>query len=151
MDKVNNCGDMQDSDIALLIDRFMRRIHFGLQSKAHAFDTERVGPGGGIVLLTLAEMGCPELNELTRRVARDKSQMTRTIRSLESKGLVTRKSSPSDARVSLISLTAHGEDIVKRLQNAVADTISEILAPISASEEKVLRGLLERALNKDAV
>jgi len=65
---------MEDTDLALLIDRFMRRIHFGLQSKAHAFDTAKVGPGGGIVLLTLAEMGRPELHELTTRVSRDKSQ-----------------------------------------------------------------------------
>ncbi len=134
-------------ELALLIDRFMRRIHFGLQANAHSFDTAKVGPGGGIVLLTLAEMGCPELNELTTRVARDKSQMTRTIRSLETKGLVARKPSPNDARVSLVYLTQTGEEVVKAIQKAVAETIDGILSPISKSEEKVLRGLLERALS----
>ena len=138
----------QDTELALLIDRFMRRIHFGLQSKAHAFDTARVGPGGGFVLLTLAEMGCPELNALTRRVARDKSQMTRTIRSLETKGLVKRKVSPQDARVSLVYLTEEGEAVVATLQQAVAETISDILAPISNAEEEALKGLLERALKE---
>ena len=137
---------MQDTELALLIDRFMRRIHFGLQSKAHAFDTTRVGPGGGIVLLTLADMGCPGLHELTRRVARDKSQMTRTIRSLEAKGLVAREPSGTDARVTLIRLTAAGEQVVRDLQTAVAETIGEILAPISADEEDALRTLLSRAL-----
>jgi DNA-binding MarR family transcriptional regulator len=139
---------LQDTELALLMDRFMRRIHFGLQSKADAFDPERVGPGGGIVLLTVAEMGCPELHELTRRVARDRSQMTRTIRSFEAKGLVMRTTSPLDARVSLISLTEKGEKVVKAIQEAVAETISEILAPISRSEERALRGLLERALKE---
>ena len=62
---------MLNTDLALLIDRFMRRIHFGLQSKADAFDTAKVGPGGGSVLLTLSDMGSPGLQELTRRVARD--------------------------------------------------------------------------------
>lgn len=137
---------MQDTELALLIDRFMRRIHFGLQSKAHSFDSSRVGPGGGIVLLTLADMGCPGMHELTRRVARDKSQMTRTIRSLEAKQLVMRKASQRDARVSLIFLTEEGERVVRELRQAVSETIGEILAPISISEEKVLRGLLERAL-----
>lgn len=140
---------MQDTELTLLIDRFMRRIHFSLQSKAHAFDTARVGPGGGVVLLTLAEMGTPGLHELTRRVARDKSQMTRTIRALEAKNLVTRTASPHDARVSLISLTKDGETVVAQLQDAVSETISEILAPISTSEEQVLRSLLERALSAD--
>ncbi len=137
---------MNDSDLALLIDRFMRRIHFGLQAKADDFDTAKVGPGGGIVLLTLADMGCPGLNELTHRVARDKSQMTRTIRSLEAKGLVQRKPSPHDARVSLVELTEAGKDVVKSLQAAVAETIDDILSPISKSEEDTLRALLKRAL-----
>lgn len=137
---------MQDTELALLIDRFMRKIHFGLQSKAHLFDTARVGPGGGIVLLTLSEMGTPGLHELTRRVARDKSQMTRTIRSLESKGLVIRQASEQDARVSLISLTEEGHIVVASLKQAVTETINEILAPISKSEEQTLRNLLERAL-----
>jgi len=137
---------MQDTELALLIDRFMRRIHSGVHAKAHVFDTERVGPGGGFVLLTIAEMGCPELNELTKRVARDKSQMTRTIRTLETKGLVSRKTASHDARVTLVFLTDAGQDAVRAIQNAVARTIGEILAPISKSEEDLLKSLLHRAL-----
>ena len=137
---------MQDTELALLIDRFMRRIHFGLQAKAHSFDTAKVGPGGGIVLLTIAEMGCPGLHELTHRVARDKSQMTRTIRSLETKGLVMRRASPHDARVSLVELTEAGTQVVKELQSAVAETINNVLAPITESEKQCLNKLLERAL-----
>lgn len=140
---------MQHAELALLIDRFMRRIHFGLQSKAPGFDSEKVGPGGGVVLLTLADMGCPGLNELTKRVGRDKSQMTRVIRSLESKGLVERKPSRHDARVTNVFLTADGERVVGTLRQVVAETIGEILAPISRSEEKVLRNLLERALREE--
>lgn len=141
---------MQDTELALLIDRFMRRIHFGLQSKAHEFDKAKVGPGGGIVLLTIAEMGCPGMHELTNRVARDKSQMTRTIRSLETKGLVVRKASPHDARVVLVALTEVGEQTVKELQQAVAETIKTILAPISRAEETLLIDLMDRALNGEA-
>ena len=124
----------------------MRRIHFGFQSKAHAFDTKKVGPGGGIVLLTLSDMGCPSLHELTKQVARDKSQMTRTVRSLETKGLVERKRSPDDARVTFVSLTQDGEQFVDTLKQVISKTISEILTPISEAEEHVLRNLLERAL-----
>lgn len=137
---------MQDVELALLIDRFMRRIHFGLQSKAPVFDTEKVGPGGGVVLLTLSDMGCPSLQALTRQVARDKSQMTRTIRSLETKGLVARRPSPDDARVTLVSLTDAGQRVVDALKDVVTETINEILSPISKSEERVLRDLLDRAL-----
>ena len=137
---------MQDTELALLIDRFMRRIHFALQSKAHEFDTARVGPGGGIVLLTLAEMGAPGLRELTERVARDKSQMTRMIRSLETKGLVAREVSQADARVSIIRLTDAGKEVVHALQQAVTEAIEGLVAPLSPQERKVITGLLQRVL-----
>ena len=137
---------MADTELALLIDRFMRRIHFGLQAKAPGFDKENVGPGGGIVLMTIADMGCPSLHELTKRVARDKSQMTRTIRSLEGKGLVKRRGSPNDARVTLVTMTSAGESVVSQLREAVAETIEEILIPISQAEKSQLKGLLQRAL-----
>ena len=137
---------MQDTDLALLIDRFMRTIHFGLQERAPEFDTEAVGPGGGIVLMTLADAGRISLNELTKRVARDKSQMTRMIRSLESKGLVGREGSPDDGRVSLVFLTPRGSEIVSELMQAVTEVIGEILEPITESERKTLKVLLARVV-----
>jgi len=140
---------MSNTELALLIDRFMRRIHFGLQATAHEFDTAKVGPIGGIVLLTISDMGTPSLHELTNRVARDKSQMTRSIRSLEEKGLVRRTPSPQDGRVTLVGLTDAGRNVVVGLQTAVAETIGQILSPISPSEEEALQSLLERALSDE--
>ena len=135
---------MADAELALLIDRFMRRIHFALQSRAGGFDRLNVGPGGGIVLLTLADLGCSEMHGLARRVARDKSQMTRTIRQLESKGLVERQPSSCDARVSLVSLTESGEAVVEDLRRVLAETIGEILKPITAQERQALKSLMKR-------
>lgn len=137
---------MPDIELALLMDRFMRRVHYGLQAKASGFDRENVGQGGGIILLTIADMGSPGLNELTKRVARDKSQMTRTIRALEGKGLIVRKPSPDDARVTLVSLTAAGGVVVGQIQVAVAETIDEILDPISSTDKAQLKALLQQAL-----
>jgi DNA-binding MarR family transcriptional regulator len=138
---------MQDTELALLMDRFMRRIHFGLQSKAADFDKSNVGPGGGIVLLTIADMGQPGMHELTKRVARDKSQMTRSVRSLETKGLVVRTPSPDDARVTLVGLTSAGETVVEEIKQAVAETINDILAPATAKEQAFLKDLMQRILS----
>lgn len=137
---------MQDTDLALLIDRFMRNIHFGLQERAPGFDREAVGTGGGIVLMTLADAGLISLNELTKRVARDKSQMTRMIRSLEAKGLLEREVSPDDGRVSLVSLTPKGVEVAGELMQTVAEVIGEILEPLSGSEKNSLRELLARVI-----
>ncbi|MEM9331107.1 MAG: MarR family winged helix-turn-helix transcriptional regulator [Pseudomonadota bacterium] len=139
-----NNTSLHDTELALLVDRFMRRIHFGLQSRAPDFDKKSVGPGGGFILMTLADMGYTRLNELTRRVARDKSQMTRTMHSLERKGLVRREPSPTDGRVSMVSLTPEGDVVVGELMAAVADAIGEILEPISEEEKETLKHLLRR-------
>ncbi|MEM6467524.1 MAG: MarR family transcriptional regulator [Pseudomonadota bacterium] len=143
---------MQSSDLALMLDQLMRRVHGGLQSRSAEFDTYRVGPLGGIVLMTLAEMGRTRLSELTQRVARDKSQMTRAMHGLEAKGLVTRTASEADARVSLVELTPLGQDVVMGLKQAVVEVIGELLKPISRDEEAQLTELLSRVLEpgKDA-
>ena len=137
---------MSDTELAILVDRFMRQIHMSLQAKASGFDTENVGPGGGMVLLTLADMGPSEMHELTRRVARDKSQMTRLMKSLETKGLLERTTSKADARVSIVSLTPFGNEVVDTLRRAVAEAIGQVLSPITEQEKEQLKELMRKAL-----
>ncbi len=143
---MNKVFGMADVEFALLIDRFMRRIHAAMQTKAQEFDAEKVGPGGGIVLLTLAELDFTSMQELTARVARDKSQMTRTVRQLDNKGLVQRRPSAEDARVCLVSLTPRGLTVVEEIKKALAETINEILTPITSQQKDTLKNLLNSAL-----
>ena len=137
---------MADVELALLVDRFMRQIHASLQAKAADFDTENVGPAGGMLLLTLADMGRPEMHELTARFARDKSQMTRVVRALEGKGLVVRQRSDRDQRAHVLSLSAKGHQVVAVLQQVLADTISDLVAPLDSGDQKVLKALLARVV-----
>ena len=135
---------MPDIDIAHLVDRFMRRIHAALNATADRFDTHNVGPGGGILLLTLAEDDPMPMHDLVRRMARDKSQMTRAVKALEKKGLIARQGDPNDARVAVLTLTPLGRQTVSDLQQAVADVLADILAPLSPTEQDTLRTLLRR-------
>lgn len=135
---------MPDPDLALYLDRFVRRLHAMLHAKAQEFDTARVGPGGAIVLLTLADLEPVDMHKLTEAVSRDKSQMTRTIRSLESKGMITRETSDRDARVSVLSLTDAGQALVAAHRGAVSDCLDELLAPLPDAERRKLRDLLQQ-------
>ncbi|MEO1550778.1 MAG: MarR family transcriptional regulator [Pseudomonadota bacterium] len=135
---------MHDTELALLIDRLMRRIHNGLQASAHSFDRKGVGPGGGIILMTLADHGGMRLSDLTTQVSRDKSQMTRAIRVLEGKGLVARVPCETDGRVSRVSLTDAGHEVVAELTEAVAGVVGNLLTPLSAGEQRTLKDLLRR-------
>ena len=133
---------MTDIELALLVDRFMRRIHGAVHRKAPHFDTERVGPGGGMILLTLADLGPAQMQELARRLARDKSQMTRAVRVLEEKGLISRTTSQQDARASVVTLTQKGHQTVDTLRAVLAETIDEILGPIGDDKKQQLQDLL---------
>ncbi len=134
-----------DTHLAILLDRFMRRLHMALRRKAPGFDTERIGPGGALVLLTIEETGTIPLNQLTDCLVRDKSQMTRTVRALEGKGLVERRQCPTDSRVSLIALTEAGRAVVETHQREIAETIDETIGPLSEAERRVFQAVLERA------
>ncbi|WP_298960063.1 MarR family transcriptional regulator [uncultured Roseibium sp.] len=135
---------MPDIEIANLTDRFMRRIHLSLNARSADFDRHQLGPAGGVLLLTLAEMEPVRLHELVARMNRDKSQMTRAVKVLESKGLIDRVPDQRDARASVLSLTSLGQEAVGELQQAVADTLADILAPLSQSEQEQLRALLKK-------
>ncbi|MEM9140242.1 MAG: MarR family transcriptional regulator [Pseudomonadota bacterium] len=135
---------MPDIEIAHLVDRFMRRIHAALNEKAPEFDTHSVGPGGGILLLTLAEAEPMRIQDLVRRMARDKSQITRAVSTMERKGLIQRRSDPDDGRGRVLALTPEGRQTVRVLQGAVAGVLGEILAPLSDLEQGALREMLRR-------
>ena len=137
---------MANVELALLVDRFMRRIHISLQGKASVFDTENVGPAGGMLLLTLSDMGHPEMHELTERFARDKSQMTRVVRALETKGLVKRQISDRDQRANTISLTSEGHQFVNKLKHVIAETVDDIVEPLNKTEKDQFERLLKRII-----
>mgnify|MGYP001792507053 CR=1 FL=1 len=119
-------------------------MHVSLRDKSADFDSEKVGPIGGMILLTMAELGCVPMQEVTTRFGRDKSQMTRAMQSLEHKGLVERTKSKEDMRVTLVGLTPRGEAFVAVLRNVIEESINEILEPISDQEREVLVSILSR-------
>lgn len=146
MDPVNKLREqMQDPhEIAYLVDRFMRRISANLHEKALAIDPERVGPFGGMILLTLAEIEPAPISRLVTQMGRDKSQMTRAIKSLEDKGMIERRVAESDARVSVLELTQKGRLLVGEIKGVLATVIDEILSPVSAQERQSLIEILRK-------
>lgn len=135
---------MPDIETAHLTDRLMRRIHAQVGARAGEFDTHKLGPAGGILLLTLADMAPVKLHALVAAMQRDKSQMTRAIQGLEAKGLVSREADPHDARVAVLDVTPAGKQAVHAMQEAVAQVLDEILSPLSSDEQETLRALLRR-------
>lgn len=144
VDKININPAGPDIEVARLIDRMTRRIHAALNARATEFDRHRVGPAGGILLLTLGDHEPARLQDLVRLMARDKGQMTRGVQALERKGLIARRDCADDARVSLLELTEEGRATVAELQQAVAEALDGILAPLSAPDRAQLKSILAK-------
>lgn len=131
-------------EVAHLVDRFMRRIEARLHVRAVRIDTERVGPFGGMVLLTLEELQPAPIQKLVTQMARDKSQMTRIVKSLEDKGLIERRDCPGDGRVALLNLTRKGDAFVGELKTLLSSVIGEILAPLPGEDCEALINALRK-------
>jgi DNA-binding MarR family transcriptional regulator len=72
--------------------------------------------------------------------------MTNRVDRLAARGLVERHPDPSDRRGVLVRLTPEGKDAVDGAFTALLDAERELLADLSASDQKVLAGLLRRLL-----
>ncbi|MEM9168278.1 MAG: MarR family transcriptional regulator [Pseudomonadota bacterium] len=148
IDNVNEMTRRADDTpaLAMHLDRLMRRIHADLRPKAMRVDDANVGPLGGMILMTIEENAPVTVQELARRLARDKGQMTRFVQSLERKSLLVRMENPDDRRVTLIELTQAGEALVAAFRAALAEVVNAMLVDVSRSERAQLLKTLQKLL-----
>ncbi|MFT4215122.1 MAG: MarR family transcriptional regulator [Microbacterium sp.] len=96
-----------------------------------AENAERVSPGlmpGAYkVFSTIARRKTVTLSALAEVLIMDKGQLSRAVRELETRGLVTREPDPADGRSSLLSPTEFG---VERLEDAHAPRQSLVLSAV---------------------
>ncbi len=132
------------SELATRIDRLMRRMNAGVITRAPGFDPDRVGPLGGMILLTIADLQPVAMQRVADMMARDKAQLSRMVSELERRGLVERASDAADKRTSLVSLTQQGEGFVDAIRGVLTDVLGEILEPLNADERRSLAALLAK-------
>lgn len=136
--------DDAQSALALQIDRLMRRLNARVHAQAPLFDTDKIGPIGGMVLMTLSEVQPAPMQRISELMGRDKAQLSRLFANLERRELVKRSVNDADQRSSLLSLTPKGEIFVHRIKEVVGGALEEILEPLSGSEKTELLRLLSR-------
>ena len=93
-------------DLGFLLAKATQRWNELLADRFAAAGFGDVRPSYGSVLLPLYEEDGLRMGELARRARLSKQTMTEMIRRLERDGLIERRPDPSDARASLIFLTA---------------------------------------------
>jgi DNA-binding MarR family transcriptional regulator len=99
------------------------------------------------VVLALVSFGiATTCTELSRNMDHDKGALTRVIGQLEERGLIERRRDADDRRVSQLTVTADGRDIVADLARRVIDVWNDILRDFDREEVERLIGTLAKLL-----
>ena len=131
-------------ELAFQVDRLMRRMNAGIEARAPDFDTERVGPIGGMTLLSIAEVQPVPMQTIAQMMGRDKGQLSRSISMMERRGLVSREPNEADQRSTLLRLTDKGEDLVGSIKAALDEVLGELLEPLETGERTELLRILKK-------
>ena len=134
---------MENYEIARHIDRIMRRIDSDMYKGAPNIDKENIGPLASRILSTLAFIEPTPIQTLVEEMGRDKSQMTRAIKTLESRHLIERTISDTDRRVSLLSLTKKGHTFVAETHKIVSEIIDELFGHLTPQQHNNLVEILK--------
>jgi MarR family transcriptional regulator, lower aerobic nicotinate degradation pathway regulator len=96
------------------------------------------------VLTSLSEQGAASQASLGRRLWIDRSDLHAILNELELDGLVTRIRDEHDRRRNVVTLTPAGTAALKRLDKRIEAAQAALLAPLSTSDRRELRRLLEQ-------
>ncbi len=97
-------------------------------------------------LARLLEFGPLSQNQLGRLVAMPPANIHSLVGRLKKRELVKADRDPGDKRLILISLTAKGRNLVKKLFPIVSLSTTDALAVLNASEQKTFLKLLKRMI-----
>ena len=83
------------------------------------------------------------MGELSKLVGVDKSTLTRNIRILLNRNLVSKNQSTSDRREYIIMLTNHGEKLIDKLDSGMEKELSIIIKDIDSISKQTLSNIIE--------
>jgi DNA-binding MarR family transcriptional regulator len=93
---------------------------------------------------TLSTEGATSVGGLATALGLDATTVTRQVATMESAGLVVRRTDPDDGRVRLIELTARGSRRMQEVQAAREARIGDLVAGWTADEQRAFAELLGR-------
>jgi DNA-binding MarR family transcriptional regulator len=132
--------------------RLLRAAYFGMHrvSDAH-FSRSGVTADQFVLLACLAEQDAITQQELACRASSDPSTIRAMLVLLEGRGLVARALHPNDSRARVVTLTAKGRRLFKRLWKSSESIRVQMLAGFSADEAGLLVCCLRRLIDNLAV
>jgi DNA-binding MarR family transcriptional regulator len=81
---------------------------------------------------------------LQREVNIDNAAVTRHLKQLEAKGMVSRRKNPDDNRITFVRLTTEGRERIDALCQEKKEFIDQVLKEFSSAEQDILSDMLIR-------
>lgn len=126
----------------------------GIREKAYRFLVRELGrrgisglaPSHGAILNTLYNHGPVSMQELSRRIDRDKSTVTALVKKLQNHGLVERAADPADGRVSIVHPTRQALALRPDFDEISEQLITTAYRDFDEQEREALVRSLEKML-----
>ncbi|WP_192456280.1 MarR family winged helix-turn-helix transcriptional regulator [Musicola keenii] len=117
--------------------------------KRHLQDTEVLAQAGmapfqARALSLIARHPGQSQHFLVQHTGRDKAQIARLLKDLETLGLITRRPSPTDRRVQCVALTERGEAIHHRFSAARTAMLQQAFSDVTPEERRSLLQIMQK-------
>jgi MarR family transcriptional regulator, lower aerobic nicotinate degradation pathway regulator len=147
-------NDRAEYDPPVRVRRLPSWLISQLATKAQRIVSEELAQEGArrqhfAVLTSLSEQGATSQAALGRRLWIDRSDLHAILNDLEGDGLVARLRDEQDRRRNLVTLTPPGRAVLKRLDKRIDAAQNALLAPLSTSDRRELRRLLQQLVGGD--
>lgn len=95
------------------------------------------------ILFEVRRAGNPAMQQVADELGMDITTFSRQIKTLESRGLVTKSPSGNDRRVNLLNLTAEGSQILAQIDSFMETKIENIFASMTPFERNTVINSLQ--------
>jgi MarR family transcriptional regulator, organic hydroperoxide resistance regulator len=127
-----------------LIARTARRYEMDMEHALRRIDMDV--PSWRAMML-LHETSPSSVSEIAEHAVIRLSTMTRVVQRLEKRGFVTIATRPADARVTDVSITPAGGQVVEQVRSVASRIYQSAFRDLSAAEIETLNTLLRRVFN----
>jgi DNA-binding MarR family transcriptional regulator len=137
---------MQTTSTAEIKEELAPRLRWAITRMARRLRQEAgtdLGPSQVAALATVDRHGPLSPSELAELERIKRPTATRIVRHLEEGGLVERVNHPADGRSSILSVTAHGRSLLKRLRERKTAYLAKRLGAMDAEDRRTLERAAE--------
>ncbi len=127
----------------------IHQVHRKLFKEANRLSEEDIGaPVSQVAVLLALHRGAIQVNEIGQALKLNRAATSELITRMESKGLVTKKRSPTDGRAQIVESTPTGNVMQDAALPVIANLNDRIRGSFSEEEMETVGRFLERLMNE---